>query len=213
MIQGVEVFLLGTRHNEALCSLFNTMVAEVLTMQGTRGHVLTQLPLEHSSFSSRRVNSLRVNHHWFKYWFVAWLAPSHYLNQCWNIVNGTLRNKLQWNLKQNSYIFIHENAFENVIYEMGAISSRPQCVNVFSVLVMDTYASVKWVITGSGNGLLPVQCQAITWTNADLLSFGPLERNFSEIWLKICNFSIMKMHLKMPSAKWPFWPGGDELMD
>ena len=36
MIQGVEVFLLGTRHNEALCSLFNTMVAEVLTMQGAR---------------------------------------------------------------------------------------------------------------------------------------------------------------------------------
>ena len=25
---------------------------------------------------------------------VAWTAPSHYLNQCWNIVNWTLRNKL-----------------------------------------------------------------------------------------------------------------------
>ena len=27
------------------------------------------------------------------------------------------------------------------------------------------YASVNWVIIGSGNDLLPVQCQAITWTN------------------------------------------------
>ena len=32
-------------------------------------------------------------------WLVAWSVPSHYLNQCWNIVNWTLRNKLQWNSK------------------------------------------------------------------------------------------------------------------
>ena len=34
----------------------------------------------------------------------------HYLNQNWNILNSNLRNKLQWNLKQNSCIFIQENA-------------------------------------------------------------------------------------------------------
>ena len=28
-----------------------------------------------------------------------WTAPSHYLNQCWNIVNWTLGNKLQWKSK------------------------------------------------------------------------------------------------------------------
>ena len=44
----------------------------------------------------------------------------HYLNQCWNIVNSNLRNKLQWNLNRNSYIFIQENAFENVVCEMAA---------------------------------------------------------------------------------------------
>ena len=27
-------------------------------------------------------------------------APSHYLNQCWNIVDWTLRNKLQWNFNK-----------------------------------------------------------------------------------------------------------------
>ena len=56
-------------------------------------------------------------------------APSHYLNQCWNIVNLNLRNKLQWNPRRNSFIFILENAFENVVCEMASIWSRPQWVN------------------------------------------------------------------------------------
>ena len=33
---------------------------------------------------------------WFKLWFVAYSAPSHYLNQYWVIVNWTLRNKLHY---------------------------------------------------------------------------------------------------------------------
>ena len=60
---------------------------------------------------------------------VASLAPSHYLKQCWNIVNSNLRNTHQRNLKWNSYIFIEENAFENVVWKMAAILSRPQWVN------------------------------------------------------------------------------------
>ena len=54
--------------------------------------------------------------------------PSHYLNLWWNIVNLILRNKLQWNVNRKSYIFIQENRFENVVGEIGAILSRPQCV-------------------------------------------------------------------------------------
>ena len=57
------------------------------------------------------------------------MAPSHYLNQCWNIVIWTLRNKLQRNFNWNLYIFIQENAFEHVVCEMAFILSRPQCVN------------------------------------------------------------------------------------
>ena len=53
------------------------------------------------------------------------------------------------------------------------------------------------VIIGSGNGLAPVRRQAITWTNDDLLLFRPFRRNFSEIWIKIQNFSFKKLHLKM----------------
>ena len=50
--------------------------------------------------------------------------PSHYLNQCCDIVNWTLRNKLQWNFNQNTKLFIHANASENIICEMVAILSR-----------------------------------------------------------------------------------------
>ena len=51
-----------------------------------------------------------------------------YLNQCWNIVNSNFKNKFQRNLKRNSYIFIQENAFENVVWERAAILPRPQSV-------------------------------------------------------------------------------------
>ena len=46
---------------------------------------------------------------------------------------------------------------------------------------MPIYASVNWVIIGSGNGLSPAPHQAITWTNAGLLAIGRLETNFTEV--------------------------------
>ena len=44
-------------------------------------------------------------------------TPSHYLNQCWNTDNWTLRDKIQWNFKRNPYILIKDNVFECVNYE------------------------------------------------------------------------------------------------
>ena len=45
-----------------------------------------------------------------------------------------------------------------------------------------------------------------------MLPIGTLGTNFSEILIKIQNFSFTEMHLKISSAKWrPFCPGGDEL--
>ena len=75
------------------------------------------------------------------------------------------------------------------------------------------YASVNWVSIGSGNGLPPVWCQAITWTSADLLLIRPRGTTVIEIGFKIQNFSFKKMQLKILSAKWrPFCPGRDELI-
>ena len=67
---------------------------------------------------------------------------------------------------------------------------------------------MNWVSIGSGNGLAPNRHQAITRTNADLLSIGPLGTNFSENLIKVLTFSFKKMCLKLSSAKWrPFCPG------
>ena len=63
-------------------------------------------------------------------------------------------------------------------------------------------------VIGSDNGLSPGRHQAIIWTNAGILLIGPLGTNFREILVKIQIFSIMKMCLKMSSAKWrPFCLG------
>ena len=35
---------------------------------------------------------------------------------------------LEWNFYQNSYIFIEENAFENVVCELASILSFPQII-------------------------------------------------------------------------------------
>ena len=59
-------------------------------------------------------------------------------------------------------------------------------------------ASVNWVSIGLDNGLLPVRRQAITWTNAHLLSIRPSGTNFSEIWIKIQNFHSRK-------SSWKHW--------
>ena len=44
-------------------------------------------------------------------------------------------NKLQWYLERNSYFFVQENEFENVVCEMAAILSQPQCVEMLNVFL------------------------------------------------------------------------------
>ena len=39
------------------------------------------------------------------------------------------KDQIQWNSNQNSYIFIDENVFENVVCEIVAILSREKWVN------------------------------------------------------------------------------------
>ena len=71
---------------------------------------------------------------------------------------------------------------------------------------------IKLTTFGLDNGLSPVRRQAIIWTNAWLLSIGPLGTNFSDNFIKMQNFSFMKKRLKISSAKWqPFCPGENEL--
>ena len=94
---------------------------------------------------------------------MAWPAPSHYLNQCWNIVNWTLRNKLQWNFNRNSNMFIQENAHENVVCEMASILCRPQCVNT---LQKTNYTGVRSQIS---NWVYCVSLGDVSWFKSNLL--------------------------------------------
>ena len=54
-------------------------------------------------------------------------GTSHYLNQCWLIVNCTPGNIFQWNLNQNSIIFIH---LKMLSARIAAILSRGIWVNL-----------------------------------------------------------------------------------
>ena len=56
---------------------------------------------------------------------------SHYLDQCWVIVNRAIANRFQWNLNQNKTVFIHKNAFANVV---GKIATIPLCIDLLSLL-------------------------------------------------------------------------------
>ena len=60
--------------------------------------------------------------HWFRQWLVTYSAPSHYLNQCWVIVNWTLMNKLQWNFNQNTKL-----SFTKMHLKISSAKWRPFC--------------------------------------------------------------------------------------
>ena len=78
----------------------------------------------------------QLSHHWFRWWLVTYLVPSHYINQWQFIVNWTIWNKLQWNFNQNTKIFITEKSFENIVCKMATILSRPHSVRVTSRMVL-----------------------------------------------------------------------------
>ena len=67
-----------------------------------------------------------------------------------------------------------------------------------------THICVSQLITiVSDNGLSPDRRQAIIFTNIhEILLFGPVGRNFSEILIEIYAFSFKKINLKMSSEKW-----------
>ena len=51
------------------------------------------------------------------------LFGTNVLNQCWVIANWNFRNKFMWYFNQNTKLFIHKNATENILCETAAILS------------------------------------------------------------------------------------------
>ena len=48
--------------------------------------------------------------------------------------------------------------------------------------------------------MIPIQCQMIIWTNADLLLIGTMRTKFRAILMQ--QFSQKETHLKILSAEW-----------
>ena len=61
-------------------------------------------------FTSRLIHICiyKVGHHWIRWYIIACLAPSHYLNQWLLIVNWNTTKKFQCNFNQNKSIIIQE---------------------------------------------------------------------------------------------------------
>ena len=64
--------------------------------------------------------------------------------QCWNIVYWILRNKLQLNSNQNTKLFIHENAFENVAWKWQSYFSRKRWVDTCTIVVNFYLPNPTW---------------------------------------------------------------------
>ena len=144
------------------------------------------------------------NKHDFAYKLSIFLTHlGHYLNQCWNIVNWTLRNKLQWKFNRNSNIFIHENAIERVVCKIAAILSRPQCVNLVQcqphkwrkcTVAKSSSCQAKWCLMYS-------LCQCLSFYGCCLTHWGQdkiaavSQTTFSNAfsWMKMVEFRL-KFH-------------------
>ena len=74
-----------------ICELRNSDISSYVT-------ILSQLPPMRHIFVSD------LDQHWFRQWLVACSTQSHYLNQYSLIVNWALRNKLQRNWNQNTFL-------------------------------------------------------------------------------------------------------------
>ena len=128
-------------------------------------------------------------------------APSHHMEQCW------LVEKVEsWPLgKEISEIWIKRLKVLNKMW-LQIFSTG---LNLLTRWGRVTHICIgNLTIIGPDNGLSPGGRQAIIWTNAGILSIGPLGTNFSEILAEIITFSFKKMYLKVSSVKWrPFCLG------
>ena len=130
---------------------------------------------------------------------------------------------VNFNSLVKSYLYVHQwpsdKSYLCVIYVLNfAVHLRPSYVPHISCMAFKCSACLKnclthWgrvthicvgklIIIGSDNGLSPDRRQVIIWTNARLLSIGPLRTYFNENLIKIQQFSLKKMPVKTSSAKW-----------
>ena len=107
--------------------------------------------------------------------------PSHYLNKCWVIVNWTTKNTLQWNFNQNTNLFIHDSASENIVCETAVILSRGRWVN-------DVFL-IGW---NTRNGITSPQNinMLYSWASCDLKEISSTQQFHSVLATKRPNMNL-----------------------
>ena len=81
-------------------------------------------------------------HQWIVSAFFQIMTCRLFGTKCWVIVNWNLRKKLQWNFNRSTKLFIHENAYENIVREMTAILSRADELSRWKCIVYKDYFCV-----------------------------------------------------------------------
>ena len=120
------------------------------------------------------------------------------MNQCWNIVNQTLGNKLQWNLNWNLYIFIEEYAFENVVRKLAAILSQPQWVKHYIYYSNGQDIYIIW--THKRHLILMVSCQKGPTRHAYAWQIGPFWQDTLDTSPLLINHEVFILSI------WRTWP-------
>ena len=80
---------------------------------------------------------------------------------------------------------LYANAYPLLVFTESLRIRVNASADIKSSSMSDVCTSVNDAIIGSDNGLSPVRCQVIIWTNDYSFSIVYLETSISEIWIKI----------------------------
>ena len=67
----------------------------------------------------------KLNHHWYRKWRVACLAPNHYVNQYWLIVSVTFMN-----LFSEIWMNTEQFSLRKISLEMSSMKRKPFCLGL-----------------------------------------------------------------------------------
>ena len=144
------------------------------------------------------------------------MAPSHYLNQCWLTISKIKWRSSKGKFTRDTSAINHWNYLWNQVPRISFKFPRGQWVKItieISRNLIDLWVLTHWgLVMHICHQPRPslVQIMACRLFGAKPLSkpmlgyceLNSLRTNFSEILIKIQNFSLRKIHLKISSVKW-----------
>ena len=111
-----------------------------------------------------------------------------------NGLSPSRRQAIIWtkNVRQNSFIFIQENAFENVVCERASIQSRPQWVKVWWYYDWRISANFR-ATTRTSTWTFDNDSLLTHWGRNKMAAFSQTTLSNAFSWMKITEF-LLKFH-------------------